>query len=71
MAGAGRCAAIIVNALDTSPDWSAQLAALGFSVVELDLRSFFGAPDKLETFLGGIGLVWINDGNALIAQRRD
>jgi hypothetical protein len=58
--GAGRCAAIIVNALDTSPDWrahwlkdqSGKLAALGFSVVELDLRSFFGAPDKLETFLG-------------------
>jgi dipeptidase E len=73
----GRSAAIIVNALDTSPDsrarWlkdqSAKLAALGFSVVELDLRSFFGAPDELETFLGGIGLVWINGGNAFVLRR--
>jgi dipeptidase E len=65
------------NATDTSPDWrarwltdqSAKLSALGFSVVELDLRSFFGAPDKLETFLGGIGLVWIDGGNAFVLRQ--
>jgi dipeptidase E len=77
LAGSARRAAIIVNALDTSPDWRARflkeqtrkLIDLGFSVVELDLRSYFGAPDKLETFLGGIGLVWINGGNAFVLRR--
>jgi hypothetical protein len=54
LAGSARRAAIIVNALDNHPAGRAvwlkeqtdKLVGLGFSVVELDLRSFFGAPDK-------------------------
>jgi dipeptidase E len=77
LAGAGRRTAIIVNALDNKPDnrarWlkdqTAKLAALGFRVVELDLRSYFGASRNLETFLSSIDLVWINGGNAFVLRR--
>jgi hypothetical protein len=77
LAGLARRAAIIVNALDNHPAGRAvwlkeqtdKLVGLGFSVVELDLRSFFGAPDKLKRFLSEIDLVWINGGNAFILRR--
>jgi dipeptidase E len=77
LAGSARRAAIIVNALDHRPEGRAvwlkeqtdKLAGLGFSVVELDLRSYFGAPDRLKRFLSDIGLVWINGGNAFILRR--
>jgi dipeptidase E len=77
LAGAARRAAIIVNALDNMPEGRAhwlraqtdKLARLGFSVVELDLRNYFGAADKLKQFLSGIDLVWINGGNAFILRR--
>ncbi len=77
LAGAARRAAIILNALDNRPkaraDWlkdqTGKLTGLGFSVVELDLRTYFGKPDRLETFLGGIDLVWINGGNTFILRR--
>ena len=53
LTGSARRAAIIVNALDHRPERRAvwlreqthKLVGLGFSVVELDLRSYFGAPD--------------------------
>ena len=72
-----RRAAIIVNALDHRPERRAvwlreqthKLVGLGFSVVELDLRSYFGAPDGLEGFLSDIDVVWINGGNAFILRR--
>jgi dipeptidase E len=77
LAGAARRAAVIVNALDNAPDararWLAaqtdRLADLGFSVVELDLRRYFGATDRLQQFVSGIDLVWINGGNAFILRR--
>jgi dipeptidase E len=77
LAGAGRRTAVIVNALDNSPssrahwlkDQTGKLAVLGFNVIELDLRSYFGAAAKLETFLSRIDLVWINGGNAFILRR--
>jgi dipeptidase E len=77
LAGTARRAAIIVKALDNTPDararWLAaqtdKLADLGFSVVELDLRRYFGATDGLQQLLGGIDLVWINGGNAFILRR--
>ena len=77
LAGAARRAAIIVNALDNRPEGRAhwlkeqtnKLVSLGFSVVELDLRSYFGATDKLKGFLSSIDLVWINGGNAFILRR--
>jgi dipeptidase E len=77
LAGAARRAAIIVNALDDAPEGRARwlkaqtdkLADLGFSVVELDLRCYFGKADRLGAFLAGIDLVWINGGNAFILRR--
>ncbi|HTC02689.1 MAG TPA: Type 1 glutamine amidotransferase-like domain-containing protein [Xanthobacteraceae bacterium] len=77
LAGPARRAAIIVNALDHRPEgrtvWlkeqTDKLVGLGFSVVELDLRSYFGASDKLKRFLRDIDLVWINGGNAFILRR--
>jgi dipeptidase E len=77
LAGSARRAAIIVNALDHRPEgrtvWLKQqtdkLVGLGFSVVELDLRCYFGASDKLKRFLRDIDLVWINGGNAFILRR--
>ena len=77
LAGSARRAAIIVNALDHRPggrtiwlkEQTDKLVGLGFSVVELDLRSYFGTPDKLKRFLSDIDLVWINGGNAFILRR--
>jgi dipeptidase E len=77
LTGSARRAAIIVNALDNRPEgratWlrtqSGKLGGLRFSVVELDLRSYFGASDKLERFLRDINVVWINGGNSFILRR--
>lgn len=77
LAGEARRAAIILNALDHRPQarsaWldrqTSKLVGLGFRVVELDLRSYFGASDQLRQFLGDIDLVWINGGNAFILRR--
>jgi dipeptidase E len=77
LAGSARRAAIILNALDHRPEartvWlkeqTDKLASLGFSVVELDLRCYFGASDKLKRFLSDIDVVWINGGNAFILRR--
>jgi dipeptidase E len=77
LTGSARCAAIIVNALDSRPEQRAvwlkeqteKLIDLGFSVVELDLKSYFGAADQLKKFLSNIDFVWINGGNAFILRR--
>jgi dipeptidase E len=77
LTGLARRAAIILNALDNRPEGRAvwlkeqtdKLVGLGFSVVELDLRSYFGASDQLKGFLSDIDLVWINGGNAFVLRR--
>ena len=77
LAGEARRAAIILNALDHRPQaragWlerqTSKLVGLGFSVVELDLRNFFGAAAQLKQVLSGVDLVWINGGNAFILRR--
>jgi len=77
LAGSATRAAIIVNALDHRPKARAhwlkaqtdKLVGLGFTVVELDLRTYFGVTDKLKIFLSNIDLVWINGGNAFILRR--
>lgn len=77
LAGSVRRAAIILNALDHRPQarsvWlqrqTSKLVGLGFDVVELDLRSYFGATDQLQRVLGDLDLVWINGGNAFILRR--
>ncbi|MFO1085735.1 MAG: Type 1 glutamine amidotransferase-like domain-containing protein [Reyranellaceae bacterium] len=77
LTGPGRRAAIILNALDhrpqARPDWlerqAGKLAGLGFGVVELDLRHYFGVTDRLRRVLAELDLVWINGGNAFILRR--
>jgi dipeptidase E len=66
-----------LNALDNRPEVRAcflkeqteKLIGLGFNVVELDLRSYFGQSDRVKSFLRGIDLVWVNGGNAFILRR--
>ena len=77
LAGEARRAAIILNALDHRPQaragWlerqTSKLVGLGFSVVELDLRNYFGAAARLQQSLSEVDLVWINGGNAFILRR--
>jgi dipeptidase E len=77
LTGPASRAAIIVNALDNRPEARAhflneqtgKLVGLGFSVLELDLRSYFGQSDKLKVLLRDIDLVWVNGGNAFILRR--
>jgi dipeptidase E len=77
LAGSAKRAAIIVNALDHRPehrsgwlkDQTDKLAALGFSVFELDLRQYFGAAATLGALLQQVDLVWINGGNTFILRR--
>ncbi|MFJ3058861.1 Type 1 glutamine amidotransferase-like domain-containing protein [Herbaspirillum sp. NPDC087042] len=76
MAGRTR-AAIVVNALDhreaARAQWlesqSRKLAALGLQVRELDLRDYFGHPQRLRDALAHIDLLWVNGGNAFILRR--
>jgi dipeptidase E len=77
LAGPGKRAAIILNALDHRPharaDWlerqANKLAALGLDVAELDLRDHFEAAGELPRIVSGIDLVWINGGNAFVLRR--
>lgn len=77
LVGSARRAAIVVNALDHRPEGRAvwlkkqtdKLVGLGFSVVELDLRDYFGGSDKLGALLNDVDVVWINGGNAFILRR--
>lgn len=77
LAGSARRAAIVVNALDHRPQartgWlerqTSKLVDLGFSVVELDLRNYFGSTAPLQRALRDVDLVWINGGNAFILRR--
>ncbi|WP_321923537.1 Type 1 glutamine amidotransferase-like domain-containing protein [Paraburkholderia guartelaensis] len=70
-------AAIIVNALDHREPARAQwlesqtikLRELGFTVQELDLRQFFGIPDRIGETLAQFDAVWVNGGNAFILRR--
>ena len=81
LVGNGARAAIISNALDNVSaaardlyraevhDPVATFAALGILARELDLRDYFGAPERLRRALGGIDLVWVMGGNCFILRR--
>ena len=68
---------IVLNALDNAPqareEWlasqTADLESLGFVVEELDLRNYFGRPERLASALQGRGLIWINGGNTFLLRR--
>ena len=77
LAGDGKRAALILNALDNRQEardrygvsQTDALSQLGFSVEELDLRKYFGKPDALEKFLQSQDIVWINGGNTFVLRR--
>jgi dipeptidase E len=79
--GSGKRAAIISNALDNvSPadreihrrevyDPHAELASLGITGEELDLRRYFDQPARLAEKLAGFDLVWVVGGNVFVLRR--
>jgi dipeptidase E len=73
----GRRAAVIANAIDDQPDdvrrYGADLelvalARLGFDPFELDLRDYFGAPERLRTDLEAVQLAWLRGGNVFLLR---
>lgn len=77
LAGSGKRAAVIFNALDhrleSRDKWLASqiqgLNKLGFTAEELDLREYFGKPDELRKFLNDKDLVWVTGGNTFVLRR--
>ncbi|WP_409483991.1 Type 1 glutamine amidotransferase-like domain-containing protein [Arsenicicoccus dermatophilus] len=72
----GGRAAIVMNALDPFPDrlrsWAREtsdLARLGYSSTELDLRQFWGDPHALTGRLADVDLLWVVGGNAFVLAR--
>ena len=73
-----RKAAVVANALDnTEADVRRgfahgqveELRDLGFQAHELDLRDYFGTPDRLAHRLNDVGLVWVTGGNSFLLRR--
>ncbi len=78
LAGNGKRAVLILNALDNSKPESREkyklsqtegLQQLGFDVMELDLRNYFGKPDDLKEHLSQMDVVWVNGGNTFVLRR--
>ena len=77
LAGTGKNAVVILNALDYKEDvrkeflrnQTQSLIELGFLVEELDLRNYFGREKELGQFLSNKDLVWVNGGNTFILRR--
>lgn len=74
--GVGR-AAVVLNALDgygatrriTLRREVSDLRSLGYRARELDLRTFFDAPDLLGAALAEIDLLWVVGGNSFVLAR--
>jgi dipeptidase E len=81
LAGQGARVGVISNALDLIPqpnrdtyarlvhDPVAELNAAGLAATPLDLRDYFGAPQKLEPVLAALDMVWVTGGNAFLLRR--
>jgi dipeptidase E len=81
MAGQGARAGVVGNALDAVPsaerasyartthDPVAELRSAGLDASWLDLRDYFGAPDRLDAALAKLDLVWVTGGNAFLLRR--
>lgn len=74
---ASRNAVVIANAIDdATPDVRhagvelelTALGALGFDVVELDLRDYFTGQQRLRRDLAGAGVAWLRGGNAFMLR---
>jgi dipeptidase E len=77
LAGKGARLALIMNALDNFPDQRERfcglgkqaLEALGLRVEELDLRTYFGTPERLAPVLERMDGLWVNGGNTFLLRR--
>lgn len=78
LAGKNKKAAYIKNAQDDLPpkkrNWSTpekkkMFEAAGFEFEELDLRDYFGKPEKLLSKLSNFGSFWSSGGNTFILRR--
>jgi len=65
-----------MNAADLKPNREeyalsvkADLEALGFNAVELDLREFFDGKQDIAALLGALDLVWVAGGNTFVLNR--
>jgi dipeptidase E len=72
-----RPVAIVANAMDMLPEPARAgsvrseviaLAGLGLEAEELDLRAYFGAPERLARDLGRFELVWVRGGNTFVLR---
>ncbi len=70
--------AVVLNAKDASSPESRtislneemeKMAGLGLEPVELDLRMYFGEPDRLRQTLAAVDLVWVRGGNTFVLRR--
>jgi dipeptidase E len=81
MVGQGARVGVVSNALDAIPQSSrdnyartvhdpiAELRGHGLDAADLDLRRYFGKPDKLEEVLSKLDLVWAVGGNSFLLRR--
>lgn len=69
---------MVLNAKDASSEESRArsldqeieaMRELGLDPVELDLRDFFGQPDRLQAALEASDLVWVRGGNTFVLRR--
>ena len=73
----GRRGVVIANAMDDAPPdvrragvelELAALADLGLDAIELDLRDYFTAGQRLRRDLAGAGLAWLRGGNVFMLR---
>ena len=73
----GRPAAVVANAVDELPARARagcvvsevrSLAELGLTAEEIDLRAYFGAPERLAADLGLFELIWVRGGNTFVLR---
>src|SRR4051794_4681525 len=78
LAGNNNRAAYIKNAQDFlpteernlgTPEKKKMFEAAGFDIEELDLRDYFGKPEKLLNKLSNYGSFWSSGGNTFILRR--
>jgi dipeptidase E len=78
MAGANKKALYIKNAQDnlpleernfSTPEKKKMFEAAGFEFEEIDLRDYFGEPEKLLNKLSNYGSFWSSGGNVFILRR--
>jgi|SRR3989344_465304 len=79
LVGFNKKVAVIANSRDFSTDFErrkagvqreiSDLTALGFQPEELDLRHYFGKPQKLYAKLSEYGMLWFIGGNTFILRK--